>query len=146
MDIKKDIKELKDKYVEKYDPREYYFKVGDTAWTLYGYRPVKVEIVGVEDFKEHTGSPDAYVFYWIHMTNISKSKLRWENFKFKFWWYFLQYLNINQPKIAPELGPGHAVLPGDEIFKTAEEAIVDGYLQNLIFELDDLEFEKQLEN
>lgn len=139
-DVKKDITNLRNKYIKEYDPTEYHFKVGDTAWILFEDKPIQVDIVDIADFKEYTGSKDAYVFYWIHFKNISKNKERWENFKFKFWLYFLSPLRIRQPKIPPEFGPGHAVLAGEVVYKTAQETLIDGYLFNLMYELDELSY------
>jgi len=133
--LEKDITNLILKYTIKYDPREYHFVVGDTAWILFNFEPVKIKIIEIEDFKKLTNSEDAYVYYWIQFENISRFRIIFENIKFRIWLHFLRYLKISQPKIHPKLGPGHAVLAGETIYRTAEEAILNGYLDNLLFNL-----------
>lgn len=144
--LEKDIEYLRKKYIREYDSREYHFKIGDFAWTLFDYTPTKVKIVEISDFKKYTGSEDAYVYYWIHFVNTSKIRWFWQKIKFKLWEYFLIFLKFRQPRIPPEFGPGHAVQAGVEIFKTPEETIVDGLLFSILFELDELKCKKENEN
>lgn len=142
-ELEKDIDYLRKKYIKEYDPRDYHFKVGDFAWILFDYIPTEVEIVEIQDFKEYTGSEDAYVFYWIHFADISELKWLWQKIRFRSWEYVLRFLKFKPPMIPLEFGPGHAVQAGVEIFETPEEALIDGLLYSILLDLDELEFVKK---
>ena len=142
-EIKADIEKLQKKYIPYYDPTQRHFEVGDTAWILYDNMPTEVKIVEISDFNEY-GSPGGYVFYWIQFKDVSKKEMIWENLKFKFWLYILRPIGFKQPKIPYKLGPGHGVLAGrnEAIYKTKEEALIDGYLYSLKFEIEDIMYDQ----
>jgi hypothetical protein len=115
---------------DKYDPKEQHFNVGDSVYYVDCHgRIISAVIDEVEDFSRTTG-PGGLIYYWIIPEGCRLTLFS----KFKFYLCtHIQWLHLKH-KI-PECFPGHAVLPGDDIFKTEQDAIESLLLYNLKYSL-----------
>jgi hypothetical protein len=137
-DVKSQIRSINKKYVKEYDNTKQIFNVGDELYCSYFGEPVKVKITEV--IKDNY-FPNGYVFYFVRNSNISKSELFWEEFKFYLWHYILSRFKIKPFKYSGKLGPGHGLKVGlgEELFETKEEALIDHYCHCILGDLIDLE-------
>lgn len=114
----------------KYDPKKQHYNVGDIVYYLnYNGKITPAVIDEVQNFQHSTG-PGGLIYYWITPKNCKLTILN----QFKF--YFYTYIIPWRPSYKiPNGFPGHAVLPGDDIFSNEEDAIESLFLHNLKYDL-----------
>jgi hypothetical protein len=124
---------------DNYDPKEQQFNVGDSVYYVNCYGKIIPAVIDqVENFGRTSG-PGGLIYYWIIPEGCKVSL--YNRLKFQFCSH-IQWLPFKH-KI-PECFPGHAVLPGDDIFRSEEDANKSLLLYNLKYSLQD--YTKMLRN
>jgi len=121
-----------EKLEKSYDPTVQHFNIGEMVYYVDPHGIITPSVIDeIQNFQDTTG-PGGFIYYWIIPEGCKVSIFN----KIKFW------LCVNLPWLrvthkVPECFPGHALLAGDDIFKTEDEAIESLLLSHLKYNLID---------
>ena len=116
--IQSQIDELDNKYNPKIDITLQYFNIGDLVYYINPYGIIVPAIIDAISNFRHTDTRGGLVYYWIILENCKLSLYN----KIIYWLVTtIPWLPLKH-KI-PDCFPGHAVSPGDDIFRTKDDAI-----------------------
>jgi hypothetical protein len=121
-----------EKLEKLYDPTIQHFNIGDLVYYVNPHGIIIPSVIDeIQNFQDTTG-PGGFIYYWIIPEGCKISIFN----KIKFW------LSTNLPWLritynVPKWCPGHALLAGDDIFKTEDEAVKSLLLSNLKYNLTD---------
>jgi hypothetical protein len=126
--VMKECRQLDDKYM----PTVRHFDVGEKVYYINCHGHIVSAIIDeIQDFSSTTG-PGGFVYYWIVPEGCKLTLFH----KIKFWLSFhIKFIHLKYE--VPDCFPGHGVLPGDDIFKTEQDAQKSLLLHNLKFNLID---------
>lgn len=111
---------------QNYNPYLIEFAVGDEVWYAASV-PRKAVITAIDDYSEGGEIPGGLVYYWI---NFEGAKLSIFDY-IRYYWAYLK----GSVYFPPKDFIGHAILAGEDIFRTKAEATIIGNLYNLRYHL-----------
>lgn len=100
---------------EKYNEKTQHFNVGENVYYINNFGDILPAIV--EQIQNNNPSNGGLYLYWIRPEGCNITK--WHKFKY---WFKTTFTWLNLKCNIINGYPGHAVLAGDDIFKTEEDA------------------------